>query len=534
MTAPGTPWTPALLHDILDRAAELWPDRPALSQGELTLDYREFAAASRRLAELLRTAGVRRGDRVVAAAPSGPALAVLVFAVSRLGAAYTLLHEQVHGAPLLHVLDDCEPRLLITEDPADREAADGRSIAALPLSALVGAAFPPAGADAPGAEPPGAAPGERAAGAGPGAPARPAGPADGASGVLAVDPVSLIYTSGTTALPKAVVSTHQQVLFAARAIQSVLGYRADDVVYCPLPLSFDYGLYQVHLSVLSGAHLWLGLPSEAGPMLLRRLAATGATVLPGVPSASEGLAWLLRRSANRLPALRLLTNTGAALSAETIAGLRAALPDLRVQVMYGLTECKRATIMPPDGDLARPGSCGLPLPGTQVLAVDDDGAPVPPGEIGQLVVRGPHVMAGYWRRPELNAERFPRRDGLFPELWTGDYGWLDEDGYVYFSGRRDDLYKENGFRLSATEVEAAAHRVPGVVSAAVLPPEGRRPSVLVVVGRVEAAEALELMREQIEVYKIPRRCVVLDALPLSANGKVDRRRLAARLAEIVV
>ncbi|MFF1904249.1 class I adenylate-forming enzyme family protein [Kitasatospora sp. NPDC058218] len=514
MTGPE-PSPPALLHELLDRAAERWPDRPALSQDELTLDYRAFAAAAVRVARWLRATGVGRGDRVVVAAPSGPALAVLVFAASRVGAAYTLLHEQVHGAPLAHVLADCEPRLLITEDAADRADADARSIAAVPLSALTDAAFP----------------------ALPAAPADPAEPlpdpagAPADPGVLVVDPVSLIYTSGTTALPKAVVSTHQQVLFAARAIQSVLGYRAEDVVYCPLPLSFDYGLYQVHLAVLSGAHLWLGRPNEAGPLLLRRLAATGATVLPGVPSAAEGLAWLLRRSAKKLPALRLLTNTGAALSTETIATLREALPGLKVQVMYGLTECKRATIMPPDGDLARPGSCGLPLPGTEVLAVDDDGAALPPGEIGQLVVRGPHVMAGYWRRPELNAERFRHRDGLFPELWTGDYGRLDEDGFVYFSGRRDDLYKENGFRLSATEVEAAAHRVPGVVSAAVLPPEGRRPSVLAVVGRIEAPEVLELMREQIEVYKIPRRCVVLDELPLSANGKVDRRRLAAALAE---
>ncbi|MFE2723237.1 class I adenylate-forming enzyme family protein [Kitasatospora sp. NPDC059327] len=507
MTGPE-PSPPSLLHELLDRAADRWPDRPALSRDDLTLDYRAFAAASVRVARWLRETGVGRGDRVVVAAPSGPALAVLVFAASRVGAAYTLLHEQVHGTPLAHVLADCEPRLLITEDAVDRADADARSIAALPLSALTDAAFPAVPAD-------------------------PAEPLPD-PGVLAVDPVSLIYTSGTTALPKAVVSTHQQVLFAARAIQSVLGYRAKDVVYCPLPLSFDYGLYQVHLAVLSGAHLWLGRPNEAGPLLLRRLADTGATVLPGVPSAAEGLAWLLPRSARKLPALRLLTNTGAALSTETIAALRAVLPGLKVQVMYGLTECKRATIMPPDGDLDRPGSCGLPLPGTEVLAVDDDGTVLPPGEIGQLVVRGPHVMAGYWRRPELNAERFRHRDGLFPELWTGDYGRIDEDGFVYFSGRRDDLYKENGFRLSATEVEAAAHRVPGVVSAAVLPPSGRRPSVLAVVGRIEGPEVLELMREQIEVYKIPRRCVVLDELPLSANGKVDRRRLAETLAEATV
>lgn len=138
-------------------------------------------------------------------------------------------------------------------------------------------------------------------------------------------------------------------------------------------------------------------------------------------------------------------------------------------------------------------------------------------------------MAGYWRRPELTAEKFPRRDGLFPELLTGDYGWQDEDGYLYFSGRRDDLYKQQGFRISATEVEAAAHRVDGVTSAAVLPPTDRRKSVLAVVSEIAGQDVLERMREHIEPFKIPGRCVRLDSLPVNGNGKVDRRRLAALL-----
>jgi acyl-CoA synthetase (AMP-forming)/AMP-acid ligase II len=140
-------------------------------------------------------------------------------------------------------------------------------------------------------------------------------------------------------------------------------------------------------------------------------------------------------------------------------------------------------------------------------------------------------MAGYWRRPDLNAERFPRAEGLFPELRTGDYGWLDDEGFLYFSGRRDDLYKERGFRISATEVEAAAHRVEGVTSAAVLPPAGRRGAVLFVVGDGISADAVrERMRQHIEPFKIPRRCVRTDALPTNGNGKVDRKKLAA-LAE---
>ncbi len=146
----------------------------------------------------------------------------------------------------------------------------------------------------------------------------PAPPAPANPGTPAVDPVCLIYTSGTTALPKAVVSTHQQVLFAASAIHACLNYRADDVIYCPLPLSFDYGLYQLYLAAPSGARLHLGTAAEAGPPLLSHLEKTRATVLPGVPSIADRPAWLVRRSPGALRNLRLLTNTGAALSEGTM------------------------------------------------------------------------------------------------------------------------------------------------------------------------------------------------------------------------
>jgi acyl-CoA synthetase (AMP-forming)/AMP-acid ligase II len=225
----------------------------------------------------------------------------------------------------------------------------------------------------------------------------------------------------------------------------------------------------------------------------------------------------------------MLTNTGAAMPQRTLHDLRAALPGLRVHLMFGLTECKRATVMPADGDLRRPGSSGRALPGTEVFVIGEDGRRRPPGETGEIVVRGPHVMSGYWRRPELTAQRFPRADGLFPELRTGDYGWLDEEGYLYFTGRRDDLYKANGFRVSAGEVEAAARRVTGVESAAVLPPAQDRPASLFVTGAVRSEEVLLALREQIEDFKVPARCVVLDALPLTGNGKVDRDGLAAAL-----
>jgi acyl-CoA synthetase (AMP-forming)/AMP-acid ligase II len=485
-----------LLHDLLDAAVAAAPDTPAVAMADHRRDYAGLASASREVAGWLAARGVRRGDRVVIVAPVHPLHAPLVYGCSRIGAVFAILHEQVTGHGLTHVLEDARPALVIADDPASRALATGRGIPAL---SCVDAARECASAPPP-----------------------PRGPDP-----LAVDPVCFIYTSGSTGMPKAVVSTHAQVVFAATAIQSQLGYRPGDVVYCPLPLSFDYGLYQLFLAALSGASVHLGGAADTGPVLLRSLRTSGATVLAAVPSLAASLAVLLDRFGGTVP-LRLLTNTGAAMPGRTLDILRKHLPDLKVQLMFGLTECKRVAIMPPDEDLRRPGACGRPLPGTEVMVVDDDGRPVPAGTLGELVVRGPHVMAGYWRRPELNAQRFRLAEGLFPELHTGDYGWLDEDGYLYFSGRRDDIYKSRGFRVSATEVEAAALRVAGVRAAAVLPPGGDRPdAVLYAVTDLGKDELLDRLREQIEPYKVPARCVPLEAMPLNANGKTDKVALAA-------
>ncbi|PJM98601.1 AMP-dependent synthetase [Streptomyces sp. CB01201] len=482
-----------VLHSLLDEAAAAHPEQLALSTTKDSWTYGDLAAASIGAAHQLRAAGVRRGDRVVITTPDPAAVAIALHAASRAGALFSVLHDQVRDHPLEHVLTDCEPTVMVTDDPGAAATAEVHGVRVLDPAALRRAA--PTSEPLP--EP------------------------------LPVDGACLIYTSGTTSLPKAVVSTHQQMLFAARAIQSMLGYRADDVIYCPMPLSFDYGLYQLFLSFLAGARLHIGTVAEVGPPLLRSLESSGATVLASVPSVTDRLAWLVRR-ARSTPPLRLLTNTGAALDPGTVTALRAAIPTLSVQLMYGLTECKRTTIMPPDGDLDRPGSSGLALPGTEVFVVDDDGTRLPPGEVGEFVVRGPNVMAGYWRRPEQTAERFPRTGGLFPELRTGDYGWLDEDGYLYFSGRRDDLYKERGFRVSATEVESAARRVDGVIAAAVLAPGPRtaNKAVLAVVTDLAPPDVLDNMRGLIEDYKIPQRCIPVEALPTNNNGKVDRHALA--------
>ncbi|MGC9500927.1 class I adenylate-forming enzyme family protein [Streptomyces sp. WG7] len=496
-----------VLHELLSLPGA-GPDAPAVTCGEVTLSRTELLRAAHRCAAALRARGLRRGDRLVVTSDSGPVLVPLLFGASRLGVVFSVLHEQTRGDVLRHVLADCEPAIAVAGSPATRDAMREAGVAVAAPEDIddLSLAGPAAGNTS---------------------------PAEVADGPLPVDPVCLIYTSGTTAMPKAVVSTHQQMMFAVHAIAERLAYRADDVVYCPLPLSFDYGLYQVFLSALAGSHIWLGSATESGPALLANLVRSQATVLPAVPPVSAALVRLLRRrrEAER-PPLRLLTNTGAALPADVPPALREELPGLRVQLMFGLTECKRLTISEPDEDAIRPGSCGLPLTGTEVFVVDEAGQRLPAGEVGEITVRGPNVMAGYWRRPELTATRFPRRDGLFPELRTGDYGWTDEVGRLYFAGRRDDIYKQDGFRVSAIEVEAAARRLPDVDTAAVLPPDGSRPeAILVVTGTADPATVPSRLREHLEDYKVPRICRAVDVLPVNANGKTAKAVLAGRLAE---
>lgn len=474
--------TAILLHDLLDRRATSDPHAPALRGGDRTWSYQDLRLRSIAAAQWLIRRGVRCGDRVLVMAPHAMETVSLVYACSRIGALYVVLSDRVRPYHLDHIVGDCEPRLVITED----------ELAGLPEA-----------------------------------------PEDGwsTSGqpCLSIGPVSLIYTSGSTAMPKAVVSTHRQVLFAASAIQDRLSYRDDDVVFCCLPLSFDYGLYQVFLSCLAGACLVLGGEDDAGPALLSRLVEHGVSVLPLVPSLAATLGRLMHRSGRPPRRLRLVTNTGAALPVTTSRKLREIVPGLEVVPMFGLTECKRVSIAEPNSDLTLPGSVGRPLRDTEAYVIDEDGRRLPAGETGELVVRGPNVMAGYWRAPELTARRFRRDEFGQPVLHTGDLCRLDTEGNLYFVGRTDDIYKQRGFRVSSLEVEAAALDVPGVELAAVLPPREHDAARLAVTGEVSVETLLRELGNRLEDHKLPGECHVVPAIPLGVNGKVDKSGLAALL-----
>jgi acyl-CoA synthetase (AMP-forming)/AMP-acid ligase II len=235
----------------------------------------------------------------------------------------------------------------------------------------------------------------------------------------------------------------------------------------------------------------------------------------------------LRRRSGPVTRVRLITNTGAAMPEPLRHSLREIFPAARLALMYGITECKRVTIMEPDGDLVRPRSSGRPLDGLEIQIKDSDGVVLPPMTTGEIYVRGPSVMAGYWRDEQQTDLRFVRYPGSAERiLRTGDFGYVDPDGYLYFEGRRDDIFKHNGARMNTQEIETAAERVPGVELAAVLIPADDDPLVVVVTGTdLEPQAVLSAMRQHLERVKTPEVCVVVATMPMTPNGKVDRKKL---------
>ncbi|MFF8473759.1 class I adenylate-forming enzyme family protein [Streptomyces sp. NPDC015414] len=480
-----------LVHTLLDEAAAERPDARAVRDARGGWTYRETARHSHAVAAWLRAAGVGPGDRVLVQWPTDRRLVAVLYGVSRAGAVLVPVNPDTRPYQLRAVVDSAEPRLVLTTGERDvvwKEIED-----------LIDAGPVP--------EPEGVAP-------------------DGLA--------FLVYTSGSTSVPKGVIEPHAQVVFATRALVAELGYRPDDVVLCRFPVSWDYGLYKVLMCAAARCEIVLA-GEESDLTLLRRMREVGATVVPVVPS----FATMIGKLADREPGpdggnrVRLFTNTGAALPPSTADRLREAFPGAVVVRQYGQTECKRVSVMPPAEEHERPDSVGRPIRGTRVLILGPDGTEVPTGELGEIVATGPHVMPGYWRAPEISARTF-RTDPATgaTRLHTGDYGRVDEDGYLYFHGRVDDMFKRKGIRMSTLEIEAAAMDVPGVRAAGVVPPAGGRDLAICVETDLAPHTVLRELAQRLEPLKVPSLCHVVDAFPLTAHGKNATKELAALLDRV--
>lgn len=489
-----------LVDDLLERACSLWPGALAVVTEDRQWTFAELHARAASVGEGLRRAGVRRGGRVVVAVDDPLEAAAAIFATMRLGAAFVPADNTLGSYGADHVLRDASPSCVVVS--GGRAFAAGATSAGIPvLEISAGAAYP-----------------------------SPDG--DGAPPNISHDLACVIYTSGSTGRPKGVMSTHANVLFALHAIASRVPVTNDDTIGCLLPLHFDYGLYQIFLGLLCGATVAFGHGTAAGPRLLSFLVEHGVSVLPIVPGLGHILVQLCRRSPTCRPALRIITNTGAAMNRQLIGELQALYPETGLYSMFGLTECKRVSILTSEELPAKPGSVGRPLDDTECLVVDHEGRALPPGRPGELVVRGAHVMQGYWNDEQASLERF-RPWGAARErvLFTGDRCVIDGDGYLYFIGRDDDVYKSDGFRVSAVEVALAAEDIPGVTQAFCVPPTTGQGALLAAVATITVREIRAELSARLEPYKLPARIVVLDELPLKSNGKVDARALVDRLPQ---
>ncbi|MCE9671613.1 acyl--CoA ligase [Myxococcus stipitatus] len=503
---------PRHLGSLLDDAARLHGDRPFLRDERTCFTYVELASASRRLGGWLAGQGLRRGDRAVILTRNRVEVALAAFATARIGGAFTVLHGGLREAGLRRILAQVTPAVAFLDESTAHLAS---AFEGVPIVWVGGGAVPATGHGL-----------ERILETG----RAECPPFTGVD----VDPVCLVYTSGSTGAPRGVTLSHDNILFVVAAIQARLQYTREDVVGVFLPLSFDYGLYQVFLAAQVGATVFVGGAELAGPALVTTLERQRVTVLPGVPTLFAALLKLLERRGAGGLRLRALTNTGAHLPSGHVALLRQRLPGVAVFPMYGLTECKRVSILLPEEVEAHPGSVGRALPGTEAMILDEEGRELPPGEVGELVIQGRHVALGYWGAPEETALRYrlhPR--GLGRVLYSGDLFRMDAEGFLQFVGRKDFLLKRRGFRLHPLEIEDVACALPGVAEAGVVQEadSDRLHLFVTATGGPDAppgreAGVLDALASRLEAHKVPDRVHWVPELPRTPNGKLDRAALS--------
>ena len=503
-----------LVHDFLDASAALTPDALALCAGSQQLTFASLAERCNRLANGLLDAGLPRGARVVVFLENGVEAAVSIWATSKADGVFVVVNPSTKLDKLAYVIADCSAWVLIT-DAAKLARVDISGMPSLQQIIVVGA--PP--------REPGRVVDFEAV-------LSSASPRARAPRAIDIDLAALVYTSGSTGKPKGVMSTHANIEAASRSIIAYLKLCRDDVVLSVLPLAFGYGLYQLLMTARAGGTLLLERGFAYPGSVLQALERHGVTIFPLMPTM---LAVALQLELGRFPApqLRAVTSAGQALPRAYSERLRAVWPKVALYSMYGLTECTRVSYLPPEELLDRPDSIGRGMPNEEVYLVDDHGHRLPLGNVGELVVRGANVTKGYWGLPEETAKVF--RPGRLPDervLHTGDIFHQDEQGWLYFVGRKDDIIKSRGQKVSPREVEDVLHSMPGVMEAAVVGVEdevlGQAVKAIVVPqpgSELTAADVRRHCAARLEDFMVPRHVELRPTLPKGATGKVDKRAL---------
>ena len=506
------------VEDFLRASARRFPGKVALVAGKDRLTFKDIDLASDRLAATLDEKGVRRGDRVVVFMDNCAEAVIAIFATLKAGAIFSPVNASTKAEKLAWILNNSEASALITQHKLIATAADALAEASsVRVTIVAGGQGEPALANAIHWRE--ALASEKRSENFPG---------------IDIDLAMVIYTSGSTGFPKGVMMTHRNIDAAATSITTYLENRPDDIILNVLPISFDYGLYQVLMAMKLGATLVLEKSFAFPQAIFDRMKAERITGFPVVPTMAALILAMRDLAPGSFPDLRYITNTAAALPPAHIARLRELFPGVRLYSMYGLTECKRCTYLPPAELDRRSGSVGIAIPNTEAYVVDDSGARVPPGTVGELVIRGPHVMQGYWRDPAATERAL--KAGAHPwerVLQTGDLFRADAEGFLYFVGRKDDIIKSRGEKVSPKEVENVLYALPGVREAAVVgtpdPVLGQAIKAFVALEPGAALSMEDVIRhaaKHLEDFMVPKTVEFRAELPKSENGKINRRMIA--------
>ncbi|MEI2730732.1 MAG: acyl-CoA ligase (AMP-forming), exosortase A system-associated [Dermatophilaceae bacterium] len=520
------------LHELLDERVARDGNAPALTYRSQTWSYADLHAQVSCLSVGLRRLGVGREDRVAVFLEKRLETVATIFGTSAAGGAFVPVNPLLRAAQVAYILADCDVRVLVTS--SERLALLRDELGGCPT--LDHVVLVPSGSAT---SRPGAADEAEAAYQVHGW--HEAFPTEAAAypipRPLDLDLGAILYTSGSTGKPKGVMLSHRNLIVGAESVSEYLGNGASDVILAALPLSFDAGLSQVTTAFSVGAHVVLMnylLPRDV-VRLCAKHQVTGLTCVPPLWIQIAAQDWPAAASER----MRYFANTGGRMPRTTLDRLRECFPQAKPYLMYGLTEAFRSTYLDPAQVDVRPGSIGKAIPNAEILVVRPDGTPCLPGEEGELVHRGALVALGYWNDANRTSERFrpvPRAvlGNRTPELavWSGDTVVADDEGYLFFVGRKDEMIKTSGYRVSPTEVEEVAYDT-GLVSDAVAvgvddPALGQRIVLFAAPkagGGLDVDVVLATMRRQMPLYMVPSQVVVREKLPRSPNGKFDRNLL---------
>jgi long-chain acyl-CoA synthetase len=506
------------VEDFLEASRRRFPDKTALVAGEVRMSYAELDEAANRFANALIARGLARDDRVVVFMNNSIEAVVAIFGALKAGGVFSVVNPGTKADKLAWLLEKYRAAVLVTE-----RRLLGVAAGAIPRAHSLAVVLVAGRGELPGGYVSWDAALSVASDEAP------------AAAGIDLDLAMIVTTSGSTGLPKGVMMTHRNVVAAAASITTYLESAPGDRVLSVLPLAFDYGLYQALMSVKVGATLVLERNFTYPAVVLQKLKDERITGFPVVPTMVAILLQMKDLAPGAFPELRYITSTAAALPPAHIERLQDLFPATRIYSMYGLTECKRCTWLPPAELRRRPGSVGIAIPGTEAYVVDESGRRAAPGAVGELVIRGAHVFKGYWENPEETDRML--KPGPHPwekVLYTGDLFKTDADGYLYFVGRKDDIIKTAGEKVSPKEVENAIYALPGIRHAAVI---GVPDPVLgaairaVVVAEPESGlterDVIAHCAAHLESFMVPCSVEFRGELPQGPTGKIRRSQLQA-------